>query len=191
MPEGPPPGVAAAPLGPTPNEEPSTSSALPPAAPPAVPSPVPAPADSAAASQLPDPGGPVPADEYPAWIAPEEVTRLNAEKAAQVANYKALHAATGPGGQVNWAAVHDDFQYSGTNTANVGGWRGGTASILIFILMAWFCGLFSLIFVWLTAWRTQTKVIVSIVYVGMFVVVVAFLGYYFTTHGLLPTAPQV
>lgn len=130
-------------------------------------------------------------EEYPSWIAPEEITRLTAEKAAQVANYKALHSATTADGRVNWAAVHDDFQYSKTSTANVGGWRGGPASVLIFILLGWFCGLFSLIFVWMTAWKTQSKVIVTIAYAGLFVIGVAFLAWYYSVHGLFPTAPSV
>ncbi|GAC1656894.1 MAG: hypothetical protein NVS9B1_13340 [Candidatus Dormibacteraceae bacterium] len=169
----------------------------PPAAPPAIeatapPPPVgePAPLPSAGVpSAAPEPEA-LP-EEYPSWIAPEEITRLTAEKAAQVANYKALHSATTADGRVNWAAVHDDFKYSRTSTANVGGWRGGPASILIFILLAWFCGLFSLIFVWMTAWKTRSKVIVTIAYAGLFVIGVAFLAWYYSVHGLAPTAPSV
>jgi hypothetical protein len=117
-------------------------------------------------------------EEYPSWLAPEEVARLKAEKASQQA--AVARAASQPPPQpqapIDWAsqreAAFGRMQYAQAPSSSW--WRAGTGSIFVFLATFCCCGPLSLIYVWgFSAWRPESKRTVTFVVLGLFALGVA------------------
>lgn len=64
----------------------------------------------------------------------------------------------------DWRLVGERMQYSDySHNKTYAGWRVGATSVVIYLFLLWFCGVFSLAFVWMTGWKTSTKAILTVV----------------------------
>ena len=126
---------------------------------PAPPAPAPATAPSAAASM-------------PSWVAASEIQRMESQKIeARLAEMTAPEPIPP---DRDWRLVGERMQYSDySHNKSYASWRVGATSIVIYLLLLWFCGLFSVIFVWMTGWRTSSKALVTIISIVWFIVAVA------------------
>ncbi|TMC15192.1 MAG: hypothetical protein E6J29_00680 [Chloroflexi bacterium] len=131
----------------------------------------------------PAPGPPVPPappaaaageEEYPSWLAPEEVARLKAEKATQQAAMAqaASRPPLPPQAPIDWGrqreAAFGPMQYA--QAPSTSWWRAGSGSIFVFLAAFCCCGPLSLIYVWgFSAWRPESKRTVTFVVIGLFV----------------------
>jgi len=102
---------------------------------------------------------PVAPIEMPSWVAPSEVERMVKEKQEQ-----ALWAATPqipPPPELDWRKAGHYIEHSQT-IKTYKYWQTGGASIAYFIIIYFTCSPVGLIFIWRTAWRLPTKVIVTV-----------------------------
>ena len=110
----------------------------------------------------PIPVAPVPAAAaMPSWVDPSEIQRMESQRIeAQIAQ---MTPAEPLPPDRDWRLVGERMQY-GDYTHNRGtyaGWRVGVTSVIIYLFLLWFCGVFSVIYVWLTGWRSSTKMILT------------------------------
>ena len=125
---------------------------------------------SGARSPMPPPPVPVGAaapapaaleEAPPSWLAPSEVERLRNEKAAR--EHAAAAAAANPSAplpkELDWRYVGQTMERH-SEQRQYADWQVGIPSIVIFLALWWFCGLASLIYIWMTGWRTSSKWIV-------------------------------
>jgi hypothetical protein len=62
--------------------------------------------------------------------------------------------------ELDWRQVGERMQYSDySHSSGYAFWRVGATSVVIYLLLFWLCGVFSVIYVWMTAWRTSSKII--------------------------------
>jgi hypothetical protein len=57
------------------------------------------------------------------------------------------------------------MEYSHTPTA--ASWRVGWTSLVIYLVLLWFCSPAAVVYVWLTAWRLYTKVYRTVIAVAL------------------------
>jgi len=110
----------------------------------------------------PAPPGP-PAVELPTWVDQSEVERLEKEKRDQEAF--AAHAALPQiplPPESDWRRVGEHMQFSHRGGRVESLWAVGGTSIVIFLVLFLFCSPAALIFTWLTAWKMDSKVIVTL-----------------------------
>jgi hypothetical protein len=125
----------------------------------------------AAAGPAPSPPGP-PAVQLPSWVAQSEVDRLAQERQEreQLAAQAALPQVPLPP-ELDWRRVGEHMEYS-RRVRVYSDWQVGPASVAIFILLYLLCPIGSLIFLWRSGWRFNTKIIVALVTVfGPFLIV--------------------
>jgi hypothetical protein len=122
---------------------------------------------------------PVAPIEMPSWVAPSEVERLVKEKQEQAA--WAATPLMPPPPERDWRQAGHYIEHSQT-IKEYKYWQVGGASIAYFIIIFFTCSPMGLIFVWRTAWRVPTKVIVTVTAIVLPIVI------YFLTlgTGLLP-----
>ena len=103
-----------------------------------------------------------PAVELPSWVDQSEVERLGKEKQEReaFAAQAALPQIPLPPEQ-DWRRVGEHMQFSRTGRAE-SFWQVGGMSIVIFLVLFLFCSPAALVFTWLTAWKTDSKVIVTL-----------------------------
>ena len=102
------------------------------------------------------------AASMPSWVAESEIQRMESQKIeARLAEMTPPEPLPPDrdwrlvGQRMQWGNYSQDKEYAV--------WRVGATSIVIYLFLLWFCGFFSLVFVWMTAWRTSTKTIVTLV----------------------------
>lgn len=109
----------------------------------------------------PQPVTPTAADgsAMPSWVAASEIERLESEKIQR--RLAEMTPATPLPPELDWRQVGERMQYSdySHNSGNYAAWRVGVTSIVIYLFLFWFCGVFSVIYVWMTGWKTSSKVI--------------------------------
>ncbi len=113
------------------------------------------------------PAGPFtdPQPEMPSWVAASEVERIQREKIEQQIAYVTPAAPLPP--ERDWRRVGEFMEYSHTPT--IAFWRVGWTSLVIYLLLLWFCSPVAVIYVWLTAWGLYTKVyrtVISLIVTG-------------------------
>jgi hypothetical protein len=105
------------------------------------------------------PPSPVPSIEMPSWVAPSEVERIVKEKQEQ-----ALWVATPqmpPPPERDWRRAGEYIEHSRTVRA-YRDWQVGGASVAYFIIIYFTCAPIAWVFIWRTAWRLPTKVLVTV-----------------------------
>jgi hypothetical protein len=110
------------------------------------------------------PLAPVAPIEMPSWVAPSEVERIVKEK-QEAAAYAAAPVIPPPP-ELDWRQAGRYIQHSKDEHAYKD-WQVGGASIAYFIICYLLCSLAGLIFIWRTAWRFPTKVMVTIGAIGL------------------------
>jgi hypothetical protein len=110
------------------------------------------------------PVAPVAPIEMPSWVASSEVERIVKEK-QEAAAYAAAPVIPPPP-ELDWRQAGRYIQHSKDERAYKD-WQVGGASIAYFIICYLLCSLAGLIFIWRTAWRVPTKVMVTIGAIGL------------------------
>ena len=107
------------------------------------------------------PPGP-PAVELPSWVDQSEVERLAQEQREreELAAHAALPQIPLPP-ERDWRRVGEHMEFSRTGRAE-SFWQVGGASIVIFLLLYLFCSPAALVFTWMTAWKSDSKIIVTL-----------------------------
>ena len=102
------------------------------------------------------------ASSLPSWVAESEIQRMESQKIeARLAEMTPVEPLPP---DRDWRLVGERMRYGDySHNKTYAGWRIGATSIVIYVFLLWFCGVFSLIFVWMTAWRTSTKTMVTLV----------------------------
>jgi hypothetical protein len=96
--------------------------------------------------------------QMPSWIAASEIQRLESEKIQR--RLAEMTPATPVPPELDWRQVGERMQYSDySHSSGYAFWRVGATSVVIYLLLFWLCGVFSVIYVWMTAWRTSSKII--------------------------------
>jgi 4-amino-4-deoxy-L-arabinose transferase-like glycosyltransferase len=105
----------------------------------------------------------VPAPNLPSWVAQSEVERLAQEQRdrEQLAAQAALPQVPLPP-ELDWRRVgeHMEFHHQERVYAS---WQVGALSVILFLVLWWFCLPASLYFITRTGWRFTNKVIVAVV----------------------------
>jgi hypothetical protein len=91
----------------------------------------------------------------PSWVAPSEIERLQQEKIEQQMAAVAPPAPPPPPDR-DWRRVGEFMKYS--KSSGPAFWRVGWTSVGIYVLLLWLCSPVALVYVWLTGWRTYTKI---------------------------------
>ena len=107
----------------------------------------------------PAPAAPVASIEMPSWVAPSEVERIVKEKQEQAA-YAAVPKIPPPP-ELDWRRAGHYIEHSKQERVHKD-WQVGGASIAYFIISFFACYPLGLVFIWRTAWRFPTKVMVTI-----------------------------
>lgn len=97
----------------------------------------------------------------PSWVDASEIQRMESKKIEQ--RLAEMTPAVPLAPEQDWRLVGERMQYSdySHNKGSYAGWQVGVPSVLIYLFLLWFCGVFSLIFVWLTGWKSSTKMILT------------------------------
>ena len=112
---------------------------------------------------VPEPLAPAAAANLPSWVAQSEVERLEQERLERerLAAQAALPQVPLPPEQ-DWRRVGEHMQFSRSGGRVESFWQVGCASMVIFLVVYLFCPPAALVFIWLTAWKTDSKVIVTV-----------------------------
>lgn len=111
----------------------------------------------------PPPPPPAPAAAVPSWVDPSEVERLERERREREAIAAQPVAPLPP--ELDWRKVGERMQYSHSPSSGPS-WQRGTTSVIIYIVLWWFCGPLSAIFPWLTQWTLFSKIITTFLSLG-------------------------
>jgi hypothetical protein len=126
---------------------------------------------------------PVAPIEMPSWVAPSEVERIVREK-QEAAAYAATPVIPPPP-ELDWRKAGRYIEHSKDERAYKD-WQVGGVSVAYFIISFFVCWPLAFVFIWRTAWRIPTKIMVTI---GALFGPLAFylVG---TALGLLPQNPR-
>ena len=115
-------------------------------------------------AQLPQAPPPTaPAAGLPSWVDQSEVDRLAKEQREreEFAAHAALPQIPLPP-ERDWRRVGDQMKFTHTGGRAESCWAVGGTSIVIFLVLFLFCSPAALVFTWLTAWKTDSKGIVTL-----------------------------
>ncbi len=124
--------------------------------------PVPPPAQAAPFLQAIDPK-----DTMPSWVAESEIERIQQQQVEQLVSSVAPPAPPLPP-ELDWRRVGEFMEYHEGQHA-YSSWQIGPLSVIIYIVLLWFCTPVSAVFVWFTGWGTTSKVITTLLSVGLMV----------------------
>jgi len=115
------------------------------------------------AEAAPPPPPTAPGAGLPSWVDQSEVERLAKEQGEreEFAAHAALPQIPLPP-ERDWRRVGDQMQFTHTGGRAESFWAVGCTSIVIFLVLFVFCSPAALVFTWLTAWKTDSKVIVTL-----------------------------
>lgn len=121
----------------------------------------PQPPSSATPPPPPAPPGETGASALPSWVDASEIQRMESQKIERRLAEMTPEVALPP--EQDWRLVGERMQYSdySHNKSEYAAWRVGVWSVLIYLFLLWFCGVFSLIYVWMTGWKTTTKTVLT------------------------------
>ena len=90
----------------------------------------------------------------PSWVDPSEIERIEREKQEREAIAAQPVAPLPP--EQDWRHAGEFIQYSHNETTPF--WKAGYTSLFIYLALLWLCSPLALIYIWMTEWRTFTKV---------------------------------
>ena len=93
----------------------------------------------------------------PSWVAESEIQRLDGEKIQQRIAEMTPPEPLPP--DRDWRRVGEFMTYSRPAPGSTPTfWKTGLSSLFIYLGLLWFCSPVALIYVWVTEWRTYTKI---------------------------------
>jgi hypothetical protein len=108
-----------------------------------------------------------PGEAMPSWVAKAEIERLQEQQIEQQIAAVAPPPPPLPP-ELDWRRVGEFMEYhQGTHAFS--SWQIGPLSVIIYIVLLWFCTPLSVVFVWLTGWGTTSKVVTTLLSVGLMV----------------------
>ena len=108
-----------------------------------------------------------PQESMPSWVAASEIDRMQQQQIEQQMAAVAPPPPPLPPEQ-DWRRVGEFMEYHQGPRA-YSWWQIGPLSVIIYLVLLWFCVPGALLFLWFTGWSTTSKVIVTLFSVGLWV----------------------